>query len=339
MGVALEVAMARSESPTRGTRALGLAKAWVREMPHTLAALEQGALSEWRATILVRETAYLALEDRQKIDVELCAEPSRLKGLGDARLAADIQRIAYRLDAEAVVQRARRVEGERRVSIRPAPDAMTYLTALLPVKQGVATYAALKRAADTSMDAVRGRGQIMADTLVERVTGVASADAVPVGVTIVLSDEALLAEGDQPATVQGCGPIPAAVGRRLISESVNAGARVAVRRLYRRPGGLVALESKSRLFPRGLATLIELRDQTCRTPWCDAPIRHHDHAVSRARGGGTTLSNALGLCERCNYLKEADGWEVRPVDGTGCHTVEYTTPTGTTHQSTAPPVV
>lgn len=78
-GVATEIALARQDSPARGSRHLGFAKALVNEMPHTLAALECGALSEWRATILVRETAYLALEDRQKIDVEMCAETSRLR--------------------------------------------------------------------------------------------------------------------------------------------------------------------------------------------------------------------------------------------------------------------
>lgn len=80
-GVATEIALARQDSPARGSRHLGFAKALVNEMPHTLAALECGALSEWRATILVRETAYLALEDRQKIDVEMCAETSRFRGL------------------------------------------------------------------------------------------------------------------------------------------------------------------------------------------------------------------------------------------------------------------
>ena len=47
---------------------------------------------------------------------------------------------------------------------------MTYVTALLPVAQGVGVYAALRRAADTTFDD-RSRGQVMADTLVERVTG------------------------------------------------------------------------------------------------------------------------------------------------------------------------
>lgn len=340
MGVAAEVALARQDSPTRGSRHLGFAKALVNEMPHTLAALECGVLNEWRATILVRETAYLAVEDRQKIDVEMCADMSRLQGMGDARLTAEAKRLAYRLDAEAVVHRARRAENERRVSIRPAPDTMTYLTALLPVKQGVAVYAALKRAADTSMDPVRGQGQIMADTLVERVTGVSTAEAVPVGVNITISDEALLGGGVEPATVAGHGPIPAGVARRLISGAVSAEAKVLARRLYRRcgTGALVAADSRSRLFPKGLAELIDLRDQTCRTPYCDAPIRHHDHVVASARGGATSFDNGQGLCARCNYIKEAPGWRATSAPGPDRHTVEITTPTGTVYRSTAPPL-
>jgi hypothetical protein len=56
-GVASEVALARRDSPARGGRHLGLAKALVHEMPHTLAALECGASSEWRATLIARESA------------------------------------------------------------------------------------------------------------------------------------------------------------------------------------------------------------------------------------------------------------------------------------------
>ena len=48
-GVASEVALARRESPARGGQHLGFAKALVHEMPHTLAALQCGVLSEWRA--------------------------------------------------------------------------------------------------------------------------------------------------------------------------------------------------------------------------------------------------------------------------------------------------
>src|SRR3984885_8352512 len=99
------------------------------------------------------------------------------------------------------------------------------------------------------------------------------------------------------------------------------------------------MESRARLFPKGLAAFIDLRDDTCRTPYCDAPIRHHDHAQPKHRGGPTTAINGLGDCEGCNYTKEAPGWNVTTaVDDHGTHTAEFTTPTGAQHRSNAPPL-
>jgi hypothetical protein len=116
--------------------------------------------------------------------------------------------------------------------------------------------------------------------------------------------------------------------------------RATLRRLYAHPrsGALVAMESRTRLFPRGLAAFVELRDQRCGTPYCDAPIRHRDHPQPWAEGGPTTADNGLGACERCNYTKEVAGWRVRTsIDETHTHTAEFTTPTGKTYRSGAPP--
>ena len=112
-GVAEQVALARRDSPHRGGRHVGLAKALVREMPHTQSALAAGLISEWRATLLVRETAYLAREHREAIDLELAgpAALDALQAMGDKSLVAEVQRIAYRLAPHAVADRraARRV--------------------------------------------------------------------------------------------------------------------------------------------------------------------------------------------------------------------------------------
>ena len=94
-----------------------------------------------------------------------------------------------------------------RVTVRPAPDCMTYLTALLPMTQGVAVYAALKRAADTCFDG-RSRGQVMADTLVERVTGRPAEVPTPIAVNLVISDDTLLGAGTEPARLPATGPYP-----------------------------------------------------------------------------------------------------------------------------------
>jgi hypothetical protein len=339
-GVAAQIALARRESPHRGGRHLGLAKALVREMPYALRAMESGELSEWRATLIGRETACLEPGQRSAIDAELCADPARLEGVGDKRLVAEVRRRAYRLDPRSVVDRARSAENERRVTIRPAPDTMCYLTALLPVAEGVAAYAALTRDADSARAAgdPRGKGQVMADRLVERVTGRAEPHAVPLSIELVMTDTALLAGGDAPAHLEGYGPIPAGVARNLAT--MGSRERTWLRRLYTSPttGELVAMDAATYRFPRRLARLIRLRDQWCRTPWCGAPIRHVDHSEPHAGGGKTTAPNGQGLCEACNHHKQAIGWRALPRPGPG-HVVETTTPTGHTYRSHAPPLV
>jgi hypothetical protein len=142
-GVGAQVALARRESPHSGSRHLGLAEALVHELPHTMAALDAGHISEWRATLITRETACLSREHRGQVDAELAARPGGLATMGDREIAAAAKRIGYRLDPYAVTRRASNAAQERRVSLRPAPDAMAWLGALLPVQQGVAAYTAL----------------------------------------------------------------------------------------------------------------------------------------------------------------------------------------------------
>ncbi|WBP96805.1 DUF222 domain-containing protein [Mycolicibacterium neoaurum] len=338
--LAAEVALARRDSTAKGDRHLGLANALVHEMPYTLAALETGVLSEWRATIIVAESACLTVEDRRRLDHEMCSEPARLDGLGNKRIRAEAKKIGYRLDPHAVVDRARKAPRDSTVSTRPAPDNMVYVTALMPLAQGIACYASLKREADTHPDG-RPRGQVMTDTMYARITGRSSGEAVPMTVNVVLSDESLIGTGDDAAAVQDFDPIPAEVARKLITDAIDAQGWVELRRLYAAPGtgALVAMESRARTFPDALARFIRLRDQICRTPFCDAPIRHIDHAEPHRRGGPTDACNGRGSCERCNYTKEAPGWRVKTYfDPHGRHVAEHITPTGAVYRSTAPPI-
>ena len=212
---------------------------------------------------------------------------------------------------------------------------MSNLTAFLPVAQGVACKAALIREADSRRAAgdTRTRGQIMADTMVERITGQQTATGVPVEVNLVMTDTTLFAGASAPAHLNGYGPIPAPLARQLTREADQAW----VRRLYTNPAGteLVAIDSRRRLFEGSLRRLLVFRDQFCRNPWCDAPIRHADHVTRAADGGPTTTDNGQGLCEACNHAKESPDWHTRRIPGTR-HTVETITPTGHTYISQAP---
>lgn len=224
-GVAAQVALARRESPNKGSRLLGLAKALVTEMPHTMAALESGQLNEWRATLLVKETACLSVEDRGAVDAELAPDAGTFDGAGDKAITAAVKAAAYRRDPRTVTERAAHAASERYVSLRPAPDT----------------------------------------------------------------------------------------------------------------GELLASDSRARFFPPGIRRFIETRDNTCRTPYCDAPILHLDHIVRWHSDGPTTVHNGAGLCEACNQTKEIPGWKSTPEAGNR-RTLKITTPTGHSYQSQAPPL-
>jgi hypothetical protein len=62
-----------------------------------------------------------------------------------------------------------------------------------------------------------------------------------------------------------------------------------------------------RRFDGWLAQLITLRDQTCRDPYCEAPIRHIDHIRPHRDRGPTSLANGRGVCERGNYVRDMPG--------------------------------
>ncbi len=312
-----------------------------------MAALEAGLVSEWRASIIVRESSSLTGTDRRLLDAEITADPDGLASWGDKELTGRVRAIAYRLDAQAALDRAARAVQDRRVSLRPAPDAMSLLSALLPVPAGVAVLSSLQQAAAAAraQGDPRSRGQVMADTLTERVTGQTTATAVPVEVQVVISDQTLLGVDDAPAQIPGYGPLPAGTARELIAPNDSDGdAKVWLRRLYTDPktGALTQVESQRRVFPRGMRRFITTRDGTCRTPWCDAPIRHLDHIQDHARRRPyEPVSNGQGLCERCNYLKQTPGWttETLPAGRGRPHRVRVTTPTGHTYHSTAPPLL
>jgi hypothetical protein len=338
-GIANEIALARRESPHRARQHLGLGKALSAEMPFTRQALREGRISEWRATIIARETACLSRPDRSEVDRRVAGDLEALERMGDRELGDAVRRLAYQMDAESWVTRRRIAESERRVTLRPAPDVMSRVSAELPVAQGVAVYRSLCEHADSvkATGDPRSRGQLMADTFVARLLGTEQPTALPVLAHVVVADDVLFGTREDAAHLDGHGPIPAELARELVRSADQAG-QALLRRLYTKPetGELLAADSRSRCFPAGLAGFIRLRDQICRTPWCDAPIRHTDHVLARRRGGKGTRDNGQGLCESCNYTKEALGWTARPRPGPGGHVVDITTRTGHRYTSRPP---
>ena len=119
--VAAQVALARRESPHRGRQHVGLALVLRDEMPCTRRALVSGRITEWRATLLARETACLSREDRAAVDRRVAGDLDALEAMGDGELVGRAREVAYELDPVSFVERRRRAEADRRVT--PASGA------------------------------------------------------------------------------------------------------------------------------------------------------------------------------------------------------------------------
>lgn len=341
--VGAEVGLARRESPHRGRRLLELGRALVHDLPETMAALARGDLNEHRAMIIAGQTREITAAVRRAVDADLASRPETLAELGDRRLQWEVLRSVMRHDPEGSEQRRELAVRRRHVSGRRLPDGMGQITAVVPEHSFAAILQSLhsRAHADVARGQADGRShaQVVADLLIARLTGQATAQAVPLKLNLVVAAEALFGDGDEPAELSGHGPIPAGVLRKLALASPEHD--TVIRRLFRfdATDRLVAMESTRRGFTGLLREFIEIRDQICRTPFCNSPIRHGDHVHRVADDGATAEVNAAGLCAACNLRKEQAGWRHRVLSTSDLdpHQVEVTTPSGHRHRSTAPP--
>jgi hypothetical protein len=361
--VGSQVGLALRTSPSRGDAFGRMAVVLTDQMPHTMRALEEGRIGEYAASVMVSATSGLPSELREEIDERLAGpdstdglvEPGQiaLETMTPRQIAGACSRLAAELDAAAVVARNARAAAGRGVCVRPAPDGQAYLTVQGPMVEVVGAYAALTRDTDRVCSGAdeaesadgRGRGAVMADLALRRLSGRAVDEPQPLTINLVMTDRSLTGLGDgrrsvdEPVRVAGHGHLPAGQVRALLADpAVDA----RVRRLFTTPSGrdLVAMESRARHFPIGLRTMIRLRDDVCATPWCDAPVRHDDHVTAHSAGGSTGFHTGSGLCARCNLVKEDPGWSVSVTGRGAADRVTVTrAPTGTLQRSQAPPVM
>ena len=86
----------------------------------------------------ITETRCLTRDDRQRVDAELAPV---VESMSVPEITQAVRRRVIDLDQDAAVRRAALAREDRYVSIRPLPDTMAKITAVLPVEQAVACFA------------------------------------------------------------------------------------------------------------------------------------------------------------------------------------------------------
>ncbi len=136
--------------------------------------------------------------------------------LGVKQAGAAAARVAAELDAASVVARMEAAVKSRRVTVRPAPDGMAYLSVLGPLKDVVGAHAAVQARSRAVVGGQcpeerpegRGVGAVAADTALRLLSGRATGQLQPVEVHLVMTDRALLGTGDREPVGVRAGPDP-----------------------------------------------------------------------------------------------------------------------------------
>ncbi|WP_460464253.1 HNH endonuclease signature motif containing protein, partial [Arthrobacter pigmenti] len=147
-------------------------------------------------------------------------------------------------------------------------------------------------------------------------------------VFVVVPVLTLMGLSDEPADLEGYGPIDEDTAREL---AVNA---PSFKRLLTHPetGALLSYGRDRYGVPKDLQKLVRLRDRRCRGVGCNRAARdcEIDHSIPYPRGA-TEESNLKALCKLNHLLKTAKMWaDVQHRDGR----VEWTSPAGRKYSNT-----
>jgi hypothetical protein len=335
-----EVALALHVSPDNGASFMNSSRLLTDDLPSTVRGMRSGLITFEQAMVVVSCVRDLRVENRQLIDALLWNGQQTCFEAGTAMLRHRIHCWALALEPKAAADLEDLATKRRYFDGYQIDDYTVKFSGRLPLEQGLPMLQALRNAADKPRSAEddRSRAQVAADTAFEMFSGTKAGDSVPVELLLVMNAENLTADAQHPVLVPGHGYLSADKGLDLLAGSPENPLDTWLRNLYVAPdtGKLVAMESAGRLFAGQLKKFIKVRDQYCRTPFCNGRIQELDHVVQVRRNGKTTEINSSGRCKRCNMTKEAPGWKESPLPGAGRHAFEITTPSSHTYISIAP---
>ena len=332
-----EASAALKASPSAAGQSMASCRRLVQSMPGLLTALADGRMVPAAGHVVGRVLGPATPRQRSQVDEVLTAHLGSLEGCGPQEWGDEAERVLHALDPGGAAERHREARRSRSVTVRRGRHGMATITAHVTgldgarIRQGLAVGAEQARAGGDR----RGHQQIMADLFADALIGRGDGvDPSTLEIGVLITDRSLLAPAHaDAATIEGYGSVPFEHIRDAMRHALDADGEdpelaLTLRRLFLDPedGQLVAVESRSRRFPPGLARLLRYAHQSCRAPYWDAGIRQLDHIVPWSRGGKTSRDNGNGACVADNQ-KEAAGRTARVItDEQGTRrTVEWTT--------------
>ena len=281
----------------------------------------------------------------------------RACGQTPTRLRRSLARAVIAADPAVAADRHRIAARERRAWLTALPDAMCELTFRMSAPDGVEVWNRLDQHARTARNGgdPRTLDQLRVDTLVDLLACNDTAQSDPRSTTgsgpsstsgagsgsgsgsrratahvlVTVAADTLLGLDEEPAELDGYGPVPATLAR-----TIAAWHDATWRRILTDPatGTLLEYGRTTYIPPAALADHVVTRDRTCTFPGCGIAAARCDldHLIPYP-AGPTSPDNLHPLCRRHHLLKHRGRWTVTTDPGT--RDLAWTSPAGRRHRS------
>ncbi|MEV7474381.1 DUF222 domain-containing protein [Pseudarthrobacter oxydans] len=346
-------------------------------LPRTLAALGSGTISWAHAREMVDQTVGLDRAGAAALEAHFLdpdtPRPAGAATIGEMpayRFKAKARTWRERHHPESLEKRHAKAAADRRVDYRPDQDGMAWLSACLPADQALAGWnrlTALSRGMQGPHEA-RTLTQLRADTFAQAIltsgagpgagsgngssdgdgavasnnagTGPGPGPGMPIRAQVLVTVPvfSLMGLTEEPAVLDGYGPIPASMARDLVADGADSFYRVLV---DPRDGAPLEIGRSSYRVTKAMRNWLRLRDGRCPFPGCSNPSLDNeaDHLLAWHHGGTTGISNLGQPCPKHHRLRHTSGWE--PTPATKNQPPGWTSPTGrhytSEHQDWEPP--
>ncbi|MDV2977568.1 UNVERIFIED_CONTAM: DUF222 domain-containing protein [Actinomycetes bacterium ARC8] len=378
MAVAAEIGCVLALGPRAASTFLSVSHALTTTLPLTLAALHAGTISWQHALVMVDEAATLDPAGVVALEAHFLdpavPKPPTAAAIGEMpahRLRHKARTWRERHHVESIEKRHAKGVAERRVEYRPDQDGMAWLSACLPAHQALAGWNrlnALARAAQGPNEP-RTLTQIRTDKFAEAIltsgtsatfhadnsagNGEEASDSDGAGagtgagllspgiraqVLVTVPVFSLMGLTEEPAVLDGFGPVPPSMARDLVAHGADSFHRVLV---DPRDGAPLEIGRSSYRVTKAMRNWLRLRDGQCPFPGCSNPSLDNeaDHLLAWHHGGTTGISNLGQPCPKHHKLRHTTGW--KPTPATKNQPPGWTSPTGrhytSEHQDWEPP--
>ncbi|MDQ0679274.1 hypothetical protein QFZ30_002656 [Arthrobacter pascens] len=341
-------------------------------LPLTLAALQAGTISWQHAQAMVDETTTLDPAGAAALEAHFldpdAPNPARGGPAGElvpSRFRHKARTWRERHHQDSIEKRHTKGAQDRRLEYAPDRDGMAWLSAYLPADTAAGIWNRATAAARALQGPTEDRTltQLRADTAAtwllraggESVSGLRTAHPTaenstiggvgPGGVPspaaqvlITVPVFSLLGLTDEPAILDGYGPIPPSMARRLVADGADSFHRVLT---DPRDGAPLEIGRTSYRIPKAMRQWLRLRDGKCPFPGCSnhSLDNEADHLLAWNVGGTTGITNLGQPCRKHHRLKHTTSWTptgARPNEPPG-----WISPTGrryhSEHQDWEPP--